>query len=247
MRNPSGKRKRGQIIQPLSANLHDATVDAGTDFTQRRSLGNAQRPSLFARPGDTAVIKNTAGYDLDGAGRVLQISDKLVTDLSPDDLWLGGIEPVVPSTKQIGISLQPVPDDATDDFKISGHTFAKVTINDAQHEFADVKNGSVTLESGWHGYPIVYKPSGTGEKDCVVDLSHYSEGPIKAVVSEVGGIDAGDTGEVTIWRSGAETTTPCTEQAKYGWTASGNAAEFAKCRITWQRDEGYWEITWIEC
>lgn len=248
MKNPTGKQKRGQLFRPPPANVHNAMVEAGTNYAQRKQLGESIQPTWRQRPGDTATVKNSSGADLDDAGRVLQISDKLVTTLDPDHLWLVGITPVVPSTNQVGISLRPIPDESIDEIKISGHAYAWVTVNDAQHRFADVVNGSDTLGSCWHGYPIVYKPSGIGEKACVVDLSRYRDGPWKGVISEVDGIDAGDTGEVTVWWQGAETTTPDTVQAKFAWMAgTGNAAEGAECLFWWVRDEGIYEIFELEC
>lgn len=192
-------------------------------------------------------VKNNSGAGI-GAGDALEVQAKIVTTLRRDRLWFAGDTPAVPSLNLWGVAVRPIPSNKIGEVQLSGVCLAPVTINDAQHCFADVADGTETLSSAWHGVRILYKPSGTGVLTCALLLGSYTDGPWKGVVSEVDGIDAGATGEVTVWWEGAETTTPDTVQAKYAWMAgAGNAAEGAECLFRWVRDEGIYEITEIEC
>lgn len=200
-------------------------------------------------PIDPTIVKlyNGSGAGI-GAGEVLTIGAKRLTTLERDKLWFTGSTPTIPTTNLWGCAVRPVPSASIGDFRIMGAVMCPVVINDAQHVFADIAHNSTTLESGWHGARIMYKPSGTGEKTCVLMLGELFDGPIKGVVSEVDGIDAGDTGSVTVWWGGAESDTPDVIQAKFAWMAGvGNAAEGAECLFRWVRDEGIYEIVEIEC
>jgi hypothetical protein len=230
----------------LTAAEFNNAMDAGRWWAEFIKNGTPTPQQTISIDYNFITVKNISGAQI-VAGEVLEIGDKRLTTLERTHLWFAGDTPEVPSIKLWGVAPKAIVSNGIGQLQVSGVCVASVTINDAQHEFADVADGEITLSSGWHGARILYKPTGTGVLTCALRLDELHDGPIKAVVYETGGIDAGDTGTVTIWRSGAETTTPDRVEAKYGWMASGNAAEGAKCLIRWVRDEGFWEIFQIEC
>lgn len=245
------KQRAGTMFRLPSQATWNGIVDAAQHHMQRRSLSTGlQLPDSPRRDRDIALVKNSSGSGLDSAGLALQVSTtEIITDLSPDNLWLGGDTPAVPSAAAWGLSLRSMPNGTIDEMQFGGLAFAKVDVGDEQHPRADIADGSTTLESGWHGCKIVYKPTGTGVLDCVVDLSDRCDGPVMCVIYETGGIDADDSGEVTIWYAGAESGTPDRVTAWYSWMtiAGGNAAEGAEALIHWFRDQGKWVITELQC
>lgn len=241
------KKSPGQAFQVPPAEEWNDMIDAGAEFGKRRRLGQQSGSIVIPESGNKITIKNVSGAAIT-AGDALQIGTKLLGTINRNNLWFEGDTPAVPSTSLWGVAEFPLRSDELGPLIISGVAVAPVTINDAQHCFADIADATETLSSAWHGARILYKPSGTGVLTCVLLLGPLVDGPWKGVVSEVDGIDAGNTGEVTVWWEGAETTTPDTVQAKYAWMAgAGNAAEGAECLFRWVRDEGIYEITEIEC
>jgi hypothetical protein len=241
------KKASGQPFQVPPAEEWNDMVDAGAEYGKRRRLGQQSGSIVLPPSGNTIQVQNSSGSDLT-AGQVLQVGTKLLATVDRLGLWFDSDTPAVPSTSLWGVTAFPLKDTDIGALIVSGIAVASVTINDAQHRYCDVANGTETLSSGWHGARILYKPSGTGVLTCVVMLGELRDGPWKGVVSEVDGIDAGSTGEVTVWWEGAETTTPDTVQAKYAWMAGvGNAAQGAECLFWWVRDQGIYEIFEIEC
>ena len=82
---------------------------------------------------------------------------------------------------------------------VSGTTIVQVNIVDADHEFADVKDSDATqLESANTGAAsILYKPTGTGSKWCVVRIGNGSPGGcVWMIKAQVNGLGTGEAGGV---------------------------------------------------
>lgn len=203
MPNKSGIRKvraGDQWPGPAkSATFHNATVDA-IQAARAGVLG----PLGGAHPSGSIVrVKNTTGNNLDRFA-VLGYGDDLIDQAANLAEWKRHIvlEGVTPTTAdhygRFVILLAPLKPDASGLAMIAGVTRALIDVTDADHEFADVKDGSTgSLESASSGYAhILQKPSGTGLLWCTVRIGGASAmGPatiIRALVDEASGVEPTD-------------------------------------------------------
>lgn len=171
--------KRKQPGDPLvfPASDYNAFCDAAEDY-QRRATGNAGVPGGFSGwPTDKIKIKNSSGGDRQRS-EVLKIGDPLydslssneVTKVHPRDFAYDG-QQVTELTDKFCILLDWATDGTTVEAQVSGIVGALVDVLDEDHEYCVLKQDAYTLQSAGSGANrIINKPSGTGEKACVVLL-----------------------------------------------------------------------------
>jgi hypothetical protein len=185
--------------EPLAipASAYNAFADAAE--AHRRAMLNGGRGVSRddGRALARVLIQNT-GSDVDRYA-VLGISGIL---FSPSDNLeefqnqpcLTGTTPATAShLAKFAVVQEALPTDAIGWAVISGPAVVQVNVTDADHEWADVKDGDATqLESGATGSArIIYKPAGTGTLWCVVRIGEQ-RGPMLVTVESDGGDGGGD-------------------------------------------------------
>lgn len=132
--------------------------------------GRPDRPLPVAT--DIVTLKNSSG----GAVRryeVLQIRNEFaLTTVTREHIWLVGETPTAPGSP-FGVALEPINATELRPAQVSGVCPALINIVNATDTYADLEAGSKVLQSTSSATStrILYKPSGTGEKLCVVLLS----------------------------------------------------------------------------
>lgn len=116
------------------------------------------------------------------AGDVLECGDYLLDDIDPLALWFAGQAPTEPVRESThGILRVACKSGKLERVQVSGVVRAWVNVTDEDHWFADAEVGSHVLESNNRGpHKITYKPSGTGELECVVLLYADTWEPVLA-------------------------------------------------------------------
>jgi hypothetical protein len=117
-------------------------------------------------PSDVVEAENTATVDI-RQGEVLEMTDKVI-EPSRGNIWLKGDVPSANGVT-VGIAIRPIKKNAIDKIQITGVTMALVNVTDTSHGRASVESSKAVLQSSADGpFRVLYKPSGTGEKECVV-------------------------------------------------------------------------------
>lgn len=195
-----GKASPGSPFKPPPAVLWNNMVDAGRAFADSRLSGGTparNRP----RPTDILKLKNSSGADR-AKGEILKIDGTILTDQDGESIWLDGKAPT--DECRFGILKEPSVSGEINEAQVSGVCLAKVDIIDADHTFAYAADGDYVLQSGESGpVEILYAPSGTGEKECVVRfggiprLMGTLDGALTAPTSP---LTAPTTAVVSIWQ-----------------------------------------------
>lgn len=126
------------------------------------------------------------------------------------------------------VTLQPLAVDAVGDAVILGVTWARIDIGDEDDGYAEIYSGDSTrLQSATSGYArILWKPSGTGLKWCVVELGCVSATILTALVNEASGVvptDATfDVDGVTVLTGSYSGTTIAGVKNTFEWTIDDN-------------------------
>ena len=128
------------------------------------------------------LVKNTAGLLVPRFG--VLVADGPIFSPSDNELEfinraaLKGAYPDAPAgARAVLVAQEPIADDRIGRCVISGMSVATINVTDADHEFADLTSGSLMLASAETGpMRVVWKPSGTGEKICLV-LVNQSAAP----------------------------------------------------------------------
>lgn len=221
------------------ANLYRRTQELGPGLNTRRNQISTDRIKL----------KNMSGGNL-AKGSVLEIGDSLINNPTPTYPWFEGSSPAPDGTRGIAVTLYDALTSKLVECQVSGVCFAQVDINHVQHQWADIDSGSTVLQSHWHGRAeILWRETATtGEQLCLVRLGQMHRGPIKAAITEAGGITSGGSGEVTIYHAGVAASPAATETAHLNWMSGGAAGEEdAECLIEWFPDEQKYVIVALEC
>lgn len=167
-------------------------VDAVNDYRLRRRLGDPlPAPPISVSPA-IVKIQNSSGAARRG-GDLLQLDAPLVTTLDREHLWFDGVVPAAPLwQKSHGVLIRQTPNGELGDLQVAGVCLAYVNVTDTGHYRCDAKAAQYTLESCFAGpWQIIYKPSGTGEKLCVVCLG--PKRPSSALGKLAGNISAAAT------------------------------------------------------
>jgi hypothetical protein len=189
------KVSAGQKLD-IPASTWNDMIDAVNDFKLRRQLGS---PSSFSQHGiysSIIKVKNSSGDGRRG-GDLLQIDTTLVTTLDRQHLWFNGVVPAAPLWQTMhGILVRQTPNGEIGDCFVNGVCLAYVNVTNAGHYRCDAKASQYTLESCFAGpWQILYKPSGTGEKLCVVVIGQKR--PSSGVAKLAGALAAGSTSTAT--------------------------------------------------
>lgn len=235
--------------RPPSVRHTNAMIDLAERHLQQQLGGPRQRPQVVRRE-NTVLVKNSTGGNLDRGG-VLQLGDLLNTGSPGTDAWLfDGEDPAPDGADTIAVVLSAAKTTAVVEAAVSGLVFCRLDVNHVQHKFADVDTASNVLQSHWHGRAEILWTSTatTGEQDAIVRLGQMFRGPIKAAITEAGGITSGGSGEVTIYHAGVAASPAATETAYLNWMSGGAAGEEdAECLIEWFPDEQKYVIVALEC
>lgn len=168
-----GKASPGSPFKPPAAVIWNNMVDAGRAWADSRLNGGAPNP---IRPRETDIIKakNTSGASR-RLGEILRISGKAIETVTDENKWLLGVEPT--DDGYFGILKEPAASNGLASLQVSGCCMALVNVTDADHKRAMPVEGEYVLQSGSSGpIELLYAPSGTGEKTCVVRFSNgYQE------------------------------------------------------------------------
>jgi hypothetical protein len=170
--------------------------DAGADYAERRALGE-RNPPRYSQPIDHVIckVRNDSGADR-SRGDVLELGTYLLTDADNHTPWFEG---ETPDTTRLSFAIlqEPIKQDEIGKAFIAGVGYAVVNVSDAAHKFAYVKASAYKLESGTGGnVKILHKPSGTGDKNCMVQIvepDKFWPGKADSAISK------GSTGTVSLW------------------------------------------------
>lgn len=239
----------GGVYRPLSARHHNALIDLAERYIQQQ-LGGPASPIDPRRATDRVIVKNATGAAL-SRGEVVQLGD-LLNDAEPggDVLIFEGIDTDPDGSDTIAILTHAVADDGTIEAQLTGIVFCRLNVQHVQHKWADVDANDPVLQSHWHGRcEILWTSTATtGEQDAIVRIGQMFRGPIKATITETGGITSGGSGEITIQWGGVAASPAATETAYLNWMTGGvDGDEDAECIVYWFADEQKYVITELEC
>lgn len=169
------KKKPGDGLR-YPASTWNEFCDAAEDY-KRRALGGGGNVLQTSWPTDKIKIKNASGSARQ-RGEILKIGSALYTpltantlpDLHPRNFAFSGSQ-ITAVTEQFCVLTDWAATNQVVEAQVSGIVGAMVDIADANHEYATLEATSYTLVSVASGpHRIVAKPSGTGDKACVVNL-----------------------------------------------------------------------------
>jgi len=206
------KVQPGQKWKPPLAVEHNSQLEASEHYQRRERLSVGGDLRFVQRLTDIIEVKNSTGANL-RRGEVVEVGAALVSaaNLKENllfDCALAGNPPAMDSV--FAICKEPIPIDQIGTAHVSGACWALVDINHESHPRAKPANGDAVLQSAPAGpWRILYQPSGTGEKECVL-LYTGGPGPCYVGKTDGSGITAvsGDTpgsGTVTLYKKGTTT------------------------------------------
>lgn len=204
--NTEGKGSPGGRFRPPPANLWNSMIDAGRAFATSQ-LDQPGQQRIRARETDLIKIVNKSGAAR-RRGEILKIkdTDRPLTELVDEYIWLKGIEPT--ASCPFGILKDPAAIDGVEQLQVAGCCLALIDITDATHTRADSIAASYVLQSSTMGpIEILYAPDGTGEKECVVRFSGGGGTETAWATITASGHDA-EIQTVDVYRSAKPTTFP---------------------------------------
>lgn len=164
-----GKIKAGATsFEAAEFNRH---VDASDAYHLTRATGIPGRGGNRNTDTNIIKVKNNSGGDR-RAGDILEFTGLAITNF--DDVpmaWLTGGSPTL--ANGFGVLLRASPNGSTEmeDCQIAGACLAYVNVTDADHRYAVPAASTYVLQSSGIGPArILFKPTGTGEKMCAVQL-----------------------------------------------------------------------------
>lgn len=151
---------------------HDEASDA---YFRAKARSEGTGAQAIVRETNVVQVQNDSGADR-LKGHVLEFNDYYLDEanIARGYLWIIGGEPSL--ANDFGILLQPIKDGKVGDCQLSGVCFALVNVTDAAHKYARVDASTYVLQSAAIGpVRVIYKPSGTGEKGCIVNITHVPD------------------------------------------------------------------------
>ncbi len=254
MADPLRKVRPGQdLADGITAAAWNAFVDAAATHRagQLQQLGGTLG---FGGDSNIIVIRNDSGADRDRYD-ILALSDVV---FSPADnlksfqtavAWSGTL-PTLAHVGKFALLLEPAAAGRFARAAIGGTWVTKLQIDHLLHTHADVAASSARLTSNWFGsVEILYQEAGTGEKWAVVRFGSAFWGPLRAVVTEAGGIAADGSGEVTIYTDDAAISSPtATVTAWLDWMHAGrDALENEEGELFWRRKAQRYAFSELGC
>jgi hypothetical protein len=197
----------------------------------------------IARP-DFLFIRNDTGSAI-SAGDVLMISG--IVSAPPVN---GSI--VFTGVARSGSEADPVFAIAIDDAASSavarcvtaGAVVATVNVVDADNTHARIESGATQFKGDFGGWArILYKPTGTGVKTCIVSVAHNEQTVRKARATTT--VTDNGTGSADVFING---TARGNVTVSYNWmTGAGNIANGSDLLIQYFHDEDKWVVIGAEC
>jgi hypothetical protein len=245
-----------RVVSGDTLEIRAAAWNACLDAAEAHREGQTFTPipgNKQFRQADIVLVKNSSGSAVARFG-VLGISGVIFTPSAAlasfqNQVAFTGVAPTTADHKgKFLVCLDPIANGKVGRAWIAGVCQVQVDIADASHKFCDVKNSDKTqLKSGGSGSGrILYKPSGTGTKWCVVRFGNDSGGATKVgKTKETWEKDTVAT--IDLWESG----TPPDETHEEGATLDNCVNHFAKVPaerwvIVSQAANGYWYLVEFE-
>ena len=229
--------------QPLviKAGEYNAAMEAGQWFSQQRQFGSGSSGVFAGINPCVVMVENVTGGDL-LAGAVLELGASLVTTIDKHHIWLSADDRAGDGV--CGVLLSALENEKLGPMQISGVCLAPVNIIDADNTHARVEVGSSVFKGDFGGYArILYKPSGTGVKDCVVLLGHHQSIIRKAVSTSTITANGSGTANVEINGSVVGSVTVYYDHM----TGGGNIASSSDLFIQYYHDQDKWIVIGAEC
>lgn len=238
---PEDKAQQGDPLV-IPARVWNSMLDAADDWNRRHRLGvGGAGPVVSVNP-CVVMVSNDSAADR-AAGEALEVTDKIITTLDKGHLWLSGA--LRTGNKSCGILLEPLKDGKIGPLQLDGVCLAQVDINDEDHTHAYVKSSDANPQSNFGGtMEIVYKPSGTGLKTCIVKLLGKVTTTRKAILDV--DIDYGDFGAASFYVGGVDVGS---EDVYFDWMPGATSTLDAgtECLVQWFDDQERWSIVNAEC
>ena len=192
------RKKPGESIRYTAAdwNRHEDAAD----YVAKRQLGDPTAADRELISAGRIRIKNSSGADR-REGEILKVGDCLLTDLTGRYPWFDAALHDGSDTP-FAVLIEPLPDGQIGPAQIAGVCFARVTFAHADMKCArpDPDGTDVLMGDVLGPVRILHKPSGTGEKECLVLLG---EGRFEGWGYAVDNAAEGVEGTVMVWEGSA--------------------------------------------
>jgi len=186
-------------------------------------------------------VKNTTGSTL-SAGAVLELTTSVATPtryaIVLNGIARAGVDP------PCAVLLADAANNEIVDATTSGVCVANVDIIDADNTHARVVPGDTQLKGDFGGWArIIYKPTGTGVKSCVLHVGETRTVRRKARATTT--VTDGSTGSADVFIDGSARGNVT---VYYNWmTGAGNIASGSDLFIEYFHDEDKWVVVGAEC
>lgn len=243
-------REGQNLDQALSAGAWNQMLDF---LNTNPPISTAERVHLFGGANKSYLnVKNGHSVDLP-EGSVLGIGDPLIdpsTDLGQfrrRAIWTG----VLPTANHYGkfvVLTQPCRVNKIVRAVVCGEAITKVDIKVAGHDTCDIEvNNASNLVSGFHGSAdILWKPTGTGVKWCLI---RWPSGSLRWIIGTMDAdISPGESKVMTVFNPSSYIATTIKETVHLKWTTGGQPISSGKqVACLWNRAAAHWLIQWADC
>lgn len=225
--------KAGDPIEAVSATDLNRAFEAADDYFRRKARGDQKgRPATNYDPNCVKVLNNSGAVRR--AGEVLEFTSLRFTTLADDrPLWFTGSSPTL--ANGFGVLVRGMPASTewgVDDCVVAGPCKALVNVTNTAHQFAYCAYGSYVLQSAPLGpVRILFKPSGTGERECGVLLDQSGFRMYRGVTNSA--IAKGESNRtVSRYRPGTTTDTGIDD------TVTNEMADIGSGKVVYYMDDG---------
>jgi hypothetical protein len=226
----------------ISAADYNAAVEAGRRWRDQGRLGRGPYSSTPQIVPAIVKVRNSTSGSL-AAGSVVELNATPMGELSRRNLVFDGVARtgVDPFC---AVLINPLDQLEIGPAVIAGAVMAPVNIVDADNTHARVESGATQLKGDFGGWcRILYKPSGTGVKTCVVAVGHTEQTVRKARATTT--ITDGGTGSADIYIGGSQRGNVTVH---FNWfTGSGNIVNGSDLMVQYYHDEDKWIVVGAEC
>lgn len=243
---PTNRRHRGQLPPQFNIANHNALAETADAHRHQRQLGFPSPPSKVVLPEGVVWLKNNSGSTVERGG-VLEISTPLTTVAANTYRrpYFNGQKATPDFSRLFGVALDPVQDGLFGRFKVTGIVQAKINVNHADHWYVDVQANQLLLQSQfWGRARIIDRESGTGNKQAWLALDKVFIGPMKAKVTQSGGIAPGGSGTIDIYYNNAASSTSNTMYWNHMDASADNIPQNLEIMTLWSETEG--KLVYVE-
>ena len=190
MRRPKSRLRRKNKQSVLTPSLVKVENIAGVEFKRGAVVGLG---TPF--PDDPTELEYEVNNYFGGVKPVCGTHDYFVA-VTTEPLGAKELDPAPPAP--------PTPETPYVVAVIQGIVTVDVDVTQAEHRYAIIKTDDVDkFESSWAGYPIVWKPTGTGVKKCKVKIGSIADVLIEGTAA--GSIAPDTSGTMNVTGGGTET------------------------------------------